>query len=67
MESIKKEIEVKEQQLKAYLRFNHLFDVLIDAQNAESYEDLKRKTDDALLLADQYVKEYFDLVKEDFI
>lgn len=67
MESIKKEIEVKEQQLKAYLRFNRLFSALIDARNAESYEELQRKTDDALILADQYVKEYFDLVKEDFI
>lgn len=67
MESIKKEIEVKEQQLKAYLRFDRLFNVLIDAKNAESYEELQRKTDDALILADQYVKEYFELVKEDFI
>lgn len=64
---MEQDIKIKEQQLKAYLRFNHLFDALIDAKNAESYEDLKRKTDDALILADQYVKEYFDLVKEDFI
>lgn len=67
MESIKNDIAIKEQQLKAYLRFNHLFDALVDARNTESYEDLKRKTDDALLLADQYTKEYFELVKEDFI
>lgn len=67
MESIKKDIAIKEQQLKAYLRFNRLFNALIDARNAESYEELQRKTDDALILADQYVKEYFDLVKEDFI